>query len=692
MKKSTFLRTVILMSLILFTHSLFSQTHVSGTIDGKTWSKSGSPYIVDDDLFIANLAIEPGVKVICNGDYVIEVAGLLKAIGTEQEPILFTTMETITGWQGIFFNITTFNSILRYCDIENSKNSGVRVINSTPTIDNCVFSNNSASQGGAIYFLNDSEVGSEFTLSDCSFYNNKSLGHGGALYVSLNGGNLILTNSIFEKNLSNPSQATGNYVGGALALSKGDATIMYNKFFGNRVDSRCAGTFDCSVNARGGAIYLGSSGNVKISNNIFSENQTHATNSGNCFFGGSSLSYGGAIYVNLGTVILSNNIIANNRTTRTNCGPSVAGGGVYVNGGTVTMANCNVIYNPDATGIHCAGGTLDVINSIIFFNNKESTQIGGNCTVTYSDIQDSYTGEGNISNNPTFIKDDIQFHLTSISPCIDAGNTDEIYKDVCFPPSFGSERNDIGAYGGPGACDWSEIISNRTNFLSFDFPEKLYPAIIDMVSHSINIELMDGTDLTQLVSTFKLSSGATAKINGVTQVSGITENDFSNSVTYMVIAENGTTIQNWVVTATTNSDKNDETEILTYSFGTPPQTGDATINTTAKTIDIEVENGTDLTKLVSTFTLSDGATAKVGTEAQVSGTTANDFTSPVTYKVTAEDGTTVQNWVVTVTVAPFINNKAEILTYGFGIHHKQAMQQSMQPQKPLTLKLKTEQI
>ena len=35
---------------------------------------------------------------------------------------------------------------------------------------------------------------------------------------------------------------------------------------------------------------------------------------------------------------------------------------------------------------------------------------------------------------------------------------------------------------------------------------------------------------------------------------------------------------------------------------------------------------------------------------QISGTTPNNFTSPVTYSVTAQDGTTVKNWIVTVTV------------------------------------------
>ena len=89
-------------------------------------------------------------------------------------------------------------------------------------------------------------------------------------------------------------------------------------------------------------------------------------------------------------------------------------------------------------------------------------------------------------------------------------------------------------------------------------------------------------------------------------------NDFSSPVTYTVTAEDGTTTQDWVVTVTKAVVLNDETDILTYSFGMPPQTGDAAINSSLHTIGIEVEAGTDITNLVVTFTLSDGATAKVG--------------------------------------------------------------------------------
>ena len=91
-------------------------------------------------------------------------------------------------------------------------------------------------------------------------------------------------------------------------------------------------------------------------------------------------------------------------------------------------------------------------------------------------------------------------------------------------------------------------------------------------------------------------------------------------------------------------------DILSYSF--PEQAGAATIDDVTHTVDIEVIPGTDITALVATFTLSTGATAAVGPTTQVSGITPNDFTSPVTYTVTAQDGITTQDWIVSLSLNP----------------------------------------
>ncbi len=82
--------------------------------------------------------------------------------------------------------------------------------------------------------------------------------------------------------------------------------------------------------------------------------------------------------------------------------------------------------------------------------------------------------------------------------------------------------------------------------------------------------------------------------------------------------------------------------ITTFAFNglTPAVTG--TINETAKTIALIVPASTNRTALIPTITISDKATVD-----PASGT-AKDFTNPVTYTVTAEDGSTA---VYTVTIS-----------------------------------------
>jgi hypothetical protein len=63
-------------------------------------------------------------------------------------------------------------------------------------------------------------------------------------------------------------------------------------------------------------------------------------------------------------------------------------------------------------------------------------------------------------------------------------------------------------------------------------------------------------------------------------------------------------------------------------------------------ISITVPEGTDVESLVAIFN-STGTSVKVGNIEQISGTTANNFANPITYTVTAEDGTT-QEYVVTI--------------------------------------------
>lgn len=70
-----------------------------------------------------------------------------------------------------------------------------------------------------------------------------------------------------------------------------------------------------------------------------------------------------------------------------------------------------------------------------------------------------------------------------------------------------------------------------------------------------------------------------------------------------------------------------------------------TINETAKTIAVTVPHGTDVTNLTAKTSMSDAAT--------ISPTEAQNFTEPVTYTVTAQDGSTT-SYLVTVTIKPVL--------------------------------------
>lgn len=61
--------------------------------------------------------------------------------------------------------------------------------------------------------------------------------------------------------------------------------------------------------------------------------------------------------------------------------------------------------------------------------------------------------------------------------------------------------------------------------------------------------------------------------------------------------------------------------------------------------------GSDVSSLVATFSFSKNAVVTVDGVKQVSGTTPNDFSNPVTYTVTAEDEVTTTDFVVTVNIA-----------------------------------------
>ena len=190
------------------------------------------------------------------------------------------------------------------------------------------------------------------------------------------------------------------------------------------------------------------------------------------------------------------------------------------------------------------------------------------------------------------------------------------------------------------------IQSTSKNITSFSFTQALNPklstsqvdGVIDETGKTITLGV-NGTALPNLIATFSISASAKVEVAGVPQESGVTSNDFSNPVPYTVTAEDGST-EDYVVSIQSTS-KSITSFSFTQALNPKLSTSqvDGVIDETGKTITLGV-NGTALPNLIATFSISASAKVEVAGVPQESGVTSNDFSNPVTYRVTAEDGST----------------------------------------------------
>ncbi len=192
--------------------------------------------------------------------------------------------------------------------------------------------------------------------------------------------------------------------------------------------------------------------------------------------------------------------------------------------------------------------------------------------------------------------------------------------------------------------------SNAKEMTAYSFPAAANPELNSTVTGTISgtdisVTVPHGTDVTALTADFTVT-GTSVTVGGVEQESGVTVNDFTDPVTYTVAAEDGTA-REYTVTVTVAL--NDAKEITAYSFPAAPNSEiDTEVTGTISGTDISVivAYGMDVTSLTASFATT-GESVTVDGNPQVSGTTINDFTDPVVYTVTAEDGST-QEYTVTV--------------------------------------------
>ncbi len=424
--------------------SAFSTELPGGVADGDTLRADESPYSLTGDLLVLGLFVEPGVVVEAAGNYEIHVVGLLVAVGTQTDSISFTAADTVAGWQGMFFDQSFPATEIAFCRIARSLNSGIRINNASPTVRNCLVTDNSARIGAGLRISGSLEV----MLTRCVIEGNGYQGdapRGGGIYTTapLALDHCEIVNNTIDDFRVGDCFGTGDAsaLGGGI-YAEGDLTLQNVVVAGNVANSRGG-----HENSRGGGVYL--SGTLTAHNSVVLQNVASA---GGCNVGGGAVGYGGGIYL-AGSASMGNCIVSE-------CNTRTSGGGVYVSG-SATLENCTIVYcGPPSTGgagglAATGGSSVELRNCIVYFNLP--SQLSGPTVATFSDVEGGWPGEGNISQHPLIVlnpEEPCHLAIRSGSPCVDGGDPSPAFNDLCFPPSCGTSRNDMGAHGGPGGCEW----------------------------------------------------------------------------------------------------------------------------------------------------------------------------------------------------------------------------------------------
>lgn len=238
--------------------------------------------------------------------------------------------------------------------------------------------------------------------------------------------------------------------GGGILIVKSAPVIRFNLITNNEATNTSGVT-----SAGGGGIRAGD-GNPQIFNNVVTANKGR---------------YGAGIVLNYTGAIVKNNIVTNNSG-----GQDYGGGALWMNhdGPSGKLIENNTIVGNKVVGVYVYQGSSIINNCILWGDASAEINVrSGGPTVSYSDVQGGQTGTGNINLDPML--GDTSFYLQSGSPCIDAGDTSGICNDVedaassgsALDPSQGNLRNDMGAFGGPGA-DELPVFGSTTGVVRHD--------------------------------------------------------------------------------------------------------------------------------------------------------------------------------------------------------------------------------
>ncbi len=352
-------------------------TPVGGTIAGQFWDASMSPVLVTNDLLINDLEIQPGVTIQFQSNTAVRVNGVIKALGTQSQPIVFQAAGTNSvSWQGLLFQNTIPGSEFHWCVFKGASNSALRLVENVPVIDHCSFFNNSSeNRGGAIDLVLSK---GDLNLPGCTFTNNTAFAAGGAISAVLSNGTFTADHCVFRGNMTDP--AFTPYVdtqGGAVRVF-GSSILTRCDFSNNQ--ARALTIYAATGRyAQGGAIWAGG-GTNSFRGCSFLDNACYV-NAGPSTPDWSFAS-GGAVYQDSGILTLFNDLFARNDLIAGGR-KMILGSALCVSTGGMYAANCSFIGNKTAPAVHNDHGGAEVVNSIFYFNNEVSHNYPGGWSGIY---------------------------------------------------------------------------------------------------------------------------------------------------------------------------------------------------------------------------------------------------------------------------------------------------------------------
>lgn len=419
------------------------------------------------------------------------------------------TIQNADGYEGGGIVITNSSPTIFNCNFTGNKatrGGGIYITNGSPTLSYCNFTGNQANGGGGIFSFESSP-----TISKCFFIQNQSISGGGLLSTGTGSPTLTQCNFYFNRADAAPTQSGGQ--GGAIYSVNGSDPTVTDCFFTENWATRSGGAIamggrspsftDCHFtsnqsNGPGGGIDV-SSGSPTFTNCTFFANRgsvgggmvTYSTNSTlkGCAFTGNLASIGGGLYL-----FQSNSTITNSTFTANLTGSGGGGMALYASGANVTntifvanttgstgggmlntlssatVTNCTFSGNQarsDGGGMYSQlAGNVTVINSILWGNIGGEVAGPNAPTITYSNVQGGYSGIGNLSADPLFVRnpspgpdqnvgsggdDDFgDLRLQTGSPCLDTGSNAalplEITTDLDTNLRIVRDTVDQGAY------------------------------------------------------------------------------------------------------------------------------------------------------------------------------------------------------------------------------------------------------